>query len=98
MTCVRWCPEHTEIEDNELADQLTKEEAKMPVEDNLPTVSYLLSIAFQRWGENDDRESYHRLELKAELEKLPELTLQQQQLGYLRAARTHRLIVGVSGC
>lgn len=96
MIRVRWCPGHTGIEGNELADQLAKEGAKMPVGDNLPTVSHckrqmrrLLPIAFQRWWDTVDRESYHGLQLKAELKKLPELTLQRRQLGYLLAARTH---------
>ncbi|OAA60606.1 Ribonuclease H-like protein [Akanthomyces lecanii RCEF 1005] len=51
MVRVRWCP--VGIEGNELADQLAKEGAKMPVGDNVPTVSYrkrhmrsLLPIAF----------------------------------------------------
>ncbi|KAM3486404.1 hypothetical protein MY8738_000620 [Beauveria namnaoensis] len=50
----------------------------MPVGDNLPTVSYcrrhmrsLLAIAFQRWWDEVDRESYGGLQLKAELKKLP---------------------------
>ncbi|EJP63491.1 reverse transcriptase [Beauveria bassiana ARSEF 2860] len=96
MIRVRWCPGHTGIEGNELADQLAKESAKMPVGDNLPTVSYcrrhmrsLLAIAFQRWWDKIDRETYRGLQLKAELKKLPELTLQRRQLGYLLAARTH---------
>jgi hypothetical protein len=95
MIRVRWCPGHTGIEGNELADQLAKEGAKMPVGDNLPTVSYcrrhmrsLLAIAFQRWWDEVDRETYRGLQLKAELKKLPELTLQRRQLGYLLAART----------
>ena len=49
----------------------------------------LLPIAFQRWWDTIDRESYHGLQLKAALKKLPELTLQRRQLGYLLAARTH---------
>ncbi|KAM3526973.1 hypothetical protein MY4038_006589 [Beauveria bassiana] len=68
----------------------------MPVGENPPTVSYskrhmrsLLAIAFQRWWDAVDRESYHGLQRKAELKKLPELTLQRRQLGYLLAARTH---------
>ncbi|KAM3549217.1 hypothetical protein ARSEF4850_008976, partial [Beauveria asiatica] len=108
MIRVRWCPGHAGIEDrevhlknhiyncNELADQLAKKGAKMPVGENPPTVSYskrhmrsLLAIAFQRWWDAVDRESYHGLQLKAELKKLPELTLQRRQLGYLLAARTH---------
>lgn len=96
MIRVRWCPGHAGIEGNELADQLAKEGAKMPVGENPPTVSYskrhmrsLLAIAFQRWWDAVDRESYHGLQLKAELKKLPELTLQRRQLGYLLAARTH---------
>ncbi|KAM3537766.1 hypothetical protein ARSEF1564_009321 [Beauveria bassiana] len=96
MVRVRWCPGHTGIEGNELADQLAKEGAKMSVGDNLPTVSYcrrhmrsLLAIAFQRWWDEVDRESYRGLQLKAELKKLPELTLQRRQLGYLLAAGTH---------
>ncbi|KAM3547205.1 hypothetical protein ARSEF4850_010159 [Beauveria asiatica] len=96
MIRVRWCPDHAGIEGNELADQLAKEGAKMPVGENPPTVSYskrhmrsLLAIAFQRWWDAVDRESYHGLQLKAELKKLPELTLQRRQLGYLLAARTH---------
>ncbi|KAM3472253.1 hypothetical protein MY5147_005381 [Beauveria neobassiana] len=40
MFRVRWSPGYTGIEGNELADQLAKEGAKMPVGDNLPTVSY----------------------------------------------------------
>ncbi|KAM3474861.1 hypothetical protein MY5147_004061 [Beauveria neobassiana] len=79
-----------------LADQLAKEGAKMPVGENPPTVSYskrhmrsLLAIAFQRWWDAVDRESYHGLQLKAELKRLPELTLQRRQLGHLLAARTH---------
>jgi len=96
MIRVRWCPGHTGIEGNERADQLAKEGAKMPVGDNLPTVSYckrhlrsVLPTAFQRWWNGVDRESYRGLQLKAELKKLPELTLQRRQLGYLLAARTH---------
>ncbi|KAM3549219.1 hypothetical protein ARSEF4850_008978, partial [Beauveria asiatica] len=76
--------------------RLAKKGAKMPVGENPPTVSYskrhmrsLLAIAFQRWWDAVDRESYHGLQLKAELKKLPELTLQRRQLGYLLAARTH---------
>ncbi|TQV90122.1 reverse transcriptase [Cordyceps javanica] len=68
----------------------------MPVGDNLPTVSYckrqmrsFLPIAFQRWWNTVDRESYHGLQLKAELKKLPKLTLQRRQLGDILAARTH---------
>ncbi|KAJ3499544.1 hypothetical protein NLG97_g236 [Lecanicillium saksenae] len=79
-----------------MADRLAKEGTKLPVGDSLPTVSYckrqmrrLLPLAFQRWWETVDRESYHGLQLKAELKKLPELTLQRRQLGYLLAARTH---------
>lgn len=40
MIRVRWCPGHTGIEGNELADQLAKEGAKLPVGNSLPTVSY----------------------------------------------------------
>ena len=47
-----------------------------------------LPIALRRWWDTVDRESYHGLQLTAELKKLLELTLQRRQLVYLLAART----------
>ena len=96
LIAVRWCPGHTGIYGNELADRLAKEGAKLPAAALLPSVSYckrrvngLLAIAYQAWWQTVDRPSYQGLQLKAELKKLPELTLQRRQLGYLLAARSH---------
>lgn len=96
LISVRWCPGHVGIYGNDLADQLAKEGAKLPVPDLLPSVSYckrrtkaVLATTFQTWWERIDRPSYKKLRLRAELKKLPELSLQRRQLGYLLAARTH---------
>ena len=96
LISVRWCPGHAGIHGNELADQLAKEGAKLPLPDLLPSVSYckrrtrgLLALSFQAWWKALDRPSYRNLGLKAELKNIPELNLQRRQLGYLLAARTN---------
>ncbi|KID78673.1 Ribonuclease H-like protein [Metarhizium guizhouense ARSEF 977] len=93
---VKWCPGHSNIFGNELADLLAKQGANLPVLEHLPSVSYRrrqvkgqIAVDYQQWWQGVERAGYSSLGLAAELRKLPELALPRRLLGYLLAARSH---------
>jgi ribonuclease HI len=93
---VKWCPGHSNIFGNELADLLAKQGANLPVPEHLPSVSYRrrqvkgqIAVDYQQWWQGIERVGYSSLGLHAELRKLPELALPRRYLGYLLAARSH---------
>ncbi|KAK9443865.1 putative RNA-directed DNA polymerase from transposon BS, partial [Metarhizium brunneum] len=93
---VKWCPGHSNIFGNELADLLAKQGANLPVPEHLPSVSYRrrqvkgqIAVDYQQWWQGAEKAGYSSLGLPAELRKLPELALPRRLLGYLLAARSH---------
>ncbi|KID96614.1 reverse transcriptase, partial [Metarhizium majus ARSEF 297] len=93
---VKWCPGHSNIFGNELADLLAKQGANLPVPEHLPSVSYRrrqvkgqIAVDYQQWWQGMEKATYSSLGLAAELRKLPELALPRRLLGYLLAARSH---------
>ncbi|KFG77542.1 reverse transcriptase [Metarhizium anisopliae] len=93
---VKWCPGHSNIFGNELADLLAKQGANLSVPEHLPSVSYRrrqvkgqIAVDYQQWWQGVERAGYSSLGLAAELRKLPELALLRRLLGYLLAARSH---------
>jgi ribonuclease HI len=93
---VRWCPGHSNIFGNDLADLLAKQGANLPVPEHLPSVSYRkrqvkgqIAVDYQQWWQGIERAGYSSLGLTAELRRLPELALPRRLLGYLLAARSH---------
>jgi hypothetical protein len=93
---VKWCPGHSNIFGNELADLLAKQGANLPVPEHLPSVSYRrrqvkgqIAIDYQQWWQGVERAGFSSLGRPAELRKLPELSLPRRHLGYLLAARSH---------
>ncbi|KID63003.1 uncharacterized protein G6M90_00g069170 [Metarhizium brunneum] len=92
---VKWCPGHSNIFGNELADLLAKQGGNLPVPEHLPSVSYRrrqvkgqIAVDYQQWWQGVERAGYSSLGLTAELRKLPELALPRRLLGYLLAARS----------
>ena len=88
-------PGHTGIFGNELADQLAKQGATLPTSEHLPSVSYRkrqtkrqIAINHQAWWDKVERTEYAKFCLRAELKKLPKLTLPRRQLGHLLMARS----------
>ncbi|KAJ3499128.1 hypothetical protein NLG97_g581 [Lecanicillium saksenae] len=95
LISVKWSPGHTGIFGNELADQLAKHGATLPTNEHLPSVSYRrrrtkrqVATDYQAWWASVERTEYLKLGLRADLKKLPELSLPRRQLGYLLTART----------
>jgi ribonuclease HI len=93
---VKWCPGHSSIFGNELADLLAKQGANLPVPEHLPSVSYRrrqvkgqIAVDYRQWRQEVERAGYSSLGLAAELRNLPELALPRRLLGYLLAARSH---------
>ncbi|KAM3450573.1 hypothetical protein NHJ6243_009776 [Beauveria neobassiana] len=108
LISIKWSPGHTGIFDreeahlknhiyncNELADQLAKHGATLPIDEHLPSVSYMkrqmkkqIAVDHRAWWVSVERTEYLKLGLGAELKKLPELSLPRRVLGYLLTARS----------
>ncbi|KAJ3495022.1 hypothetical protein NLG97_g3691 [Lecanicillium saksenae] len=95
LISVKWSPGHTGIFGNDLADQLAKHGATLPIDDHLPSVSYRkrqmkkqITIDHRAWWASVERTEYQKFGLNAELKKLPELSLPRRALSHLLTARS----------